>query len=35
MNRHDNNAASGCVYALVACLPLWAMVIWGLWRWMR
>jgi hypothetical protein len=32
MMTRDNNAASGCVFGLIACLPVWAMLVWALWR---
>jgi len=28
----DNNAASGCVFGLIACLPVWVLIIACLWR---
>jgi len=31
MKQRDNNAASGCVYGLLACLPVWIML--GVWLW--
>jgi len=33
--KSDNNAASGCVYGIIACVPVWVMILWQLWRVLR